>query len=442
MTEESGGEISALVRRLEALRQSRRRLLREEDRLRQEPDSALPVPSQPARRTDLSSARGPRWLAWLPVAVLALIAAPFGLGLLPSKIFLAAALPLLLLALGLGWLRWWSSRAPRRAALGEAPASAASAGSRQQIRGALQSLDDELRETEEHLARRMAGSPWSTVMQPEHDLERRSQLRAQAAHDRGALDALLAGDEELEKELATATAESLEAEARQLARQWEDLAQEAAESRQRRGRLEARLENLEGREDPAALRLERQMVEERIQRGARRWMKAVLGRELLLRARTEFHRQRLPRILRRASQLLTALTGEALELHSGEEGQLEVVDGRLRHRQAAAWSDGLGDQVYLSLRLSLADELDPATGSLPLVLDDLLIRFDPTRQELALRVLLELSARRQIFLFSSHPVLQRQLARLTAAAPPKRPWGTLELSRGTLRHVFFPDDSH
>ena len=62
-------------------------------------------------------------------------------------------------------------------------------------------------------------------------------------------------------------------------------------------------------------------------------------------------------------------------------------------------SDGTADQLYLSLRLAVADALTPDA---PLVLDDALARFDDTRMAAALSLLQSLSAQKQILLFTCH----------------------------------------
>ena len=40
------------------------------------------------------------------------------------------------------------------------------------------------------------------------------------------------------------------------------------------------------------------------------------------------------------------------------------------------WSSGLADQVYLALRLALAKVFSYQVDALPIILDDILVRFD------------------------------------------------------------------
>lgn len=60
-------------------------------------------------------------------------------------------------------------------------------------------------------------------------------------------------------------------------------------------------------------------------------------------------------------------------------------------------SDGTADQLYLALRLAVAEELTP---NAPLVLDDALCRFDDDRATIALDVLKETATEKQVILFT------------------------------------------
>jgi uncharacterized protein YhaN len=57
------------------------------------------------------------------------------------------------------------------------------------------------------------------------------------------------------------------------------------------------------------------------------------------------------------------------------------------------------DQLYLALRLAVAEELTPDA---PLVLDDALVRFDDKRLSSALEILKEISRQKQVILFTCH----------------------------------------
>ena len=55
------------------------------------------------------------------------------------------------------------------------------------------------------------------------------------------------------------------------------------------------------------------------------------------------------------------------------------------------------DQLYLALRLAVAEELTP---NAPLILDDALVRFDDQRMRAAVEILWELAQNRQVICFT------------------------------------------
>jgi uncharacterized protein YhaN len=80
--------------------------------------------------------------------------------------------------------------------------------------------------------------------------------------------------------------------------------------------------------------------------------------------------------------------------------QVQVCGPTRRWRQADRLSYGTAEQVYLLLRIALAQHLARDGTSCPLLLDDVTVHADATRTEQILALLLAASADRQIVLFS------------------------------------------
>ena len=123
------------------------------------------------------------------------------------------------------------------------------------------------------------------------------------------------------------------------------------------------------------------------------------AQETLVQATQELQRRFAPRISQRAQSLFGRLTGQRynrlsllqdLSVEAGAEGE-NTLRGTL-------WrSDGTVDQLYLALRLAVAEELTPDA---PIILDDALVRFDDTRMRAALEILREMADNKQIILFT------------------------------------------
>jgi uncharacterized protein YhaN len=66
--------------------------------------------------------------------------------------------------------------------------------------------------------------------------------------------------------------------------------------------------------------------------------------------------------------------------------------------RTALWrSEGTVDQLYLALRLAVAEELTPEA---PLILDDILVRFDDIRHAAAMEIFRETAKNKQVLLFT------------------------------------------
>ena len=66
-------------------------------------------------------------------------------------------------------------------------------------------------------------------------------------------------------------------------------------------------------------------------------------------------------------------------------------------------SRGTREQLYLSLRFGLIREFGERTERLPVVVDEVLVNFDPKRAGLAARAFAELANTNQVLVFTCHP---------------------------------------
>ena len=125
----------------------------------------------------------------------------------------------------------------------------------------------------------------------------------------------------------------------------------------------------------------------------------TIAQDTLTAAQQELQRRFAPRITRRAQTLLAELTGGRYRrLTLREDLSLEAEALEEDTLRTALWrSDGTVDQLYLALRLAVAEELTPGT---PLILDDALVRFDDARLKAALKVLRHQAQHRQVLLFT------------------------------------------
>jgi len=79
-------------------------------------------------------------------------------------------------------------------------------------------------------------------------------------------------------------------------------------------------------------------------------------------------------------------------------------------------SRGTREQLYLSLRFGLIREFGERTERLPVVVDEVLVNFDPKRAGRAARAFAELANTNQVLVFTCHPEIVQQFQEACADA--------------------------
>ncbi len=149
----------------------------------------------------------------------------------------------------------------------------------------------------------------------------------------------------------------------------------------------------------AVLRSQLKSVNLRIARLEDTYNALEIAQKALSAATTQLQRRFAPRISKRAQELFARLTGGRYDrLTLSEDLSLNAGAGSEDTLRSAQWrSDGTVDQLYLALRLAVAEELTPQA---PIVLDDALSRFDDGRMAAALDILKEAGQNKQVILFT------------------------------------------
>jgi uncharacterized protein YhaN len=119
-------------------------------------------------------------------------------------------------------------------------------------------------------------------------------------------------------------------------------------------------------------------------------------------------RDRQPAVLAGASQAFAQVTGgryvRVEQDDAADTGSVVVVSARDEARLTPdQLSRGTAEQLYLTIRLAVIAEFARRSVPLPLIMDDCLVNFDPTRAAAMARLLSESSRDAQCLLFTCHP---------------------------------------
>ena len=194
-----------------------------------------------------------------------------------------------------------------------------------------------------------------------------------------------------------------------------ELQSEIEELKGRADGLEAEIRHARGQEtadwvDGEIATLEEE-TEAMVRERDRKWVLARLLRE----ADRRFREEHQPDLMRRASSFLAHLTGgryDRILVEETDERDLFRIAGPelagpipLRH----PISTGTLEQAYLSLRLAIVDHLDQGVESLPLFIDEIFVNWDAERRARGLEVIANIAEHRQVFVFTCHPYVAREL---------------------------------
>ena len=190
-----------------------------------------------------------------------------------------------------------------------------------------------------------------------------------------------------------------------------------------RGSIQAELANLEGEEESSRLRMQRNILLEQLRGHARNWSRLTLAQNLLNEARAKFERERQPQVVRHAEKVFAAITeGRYRQVYAplGEQ-TVAVMDADRQSKQPSELSRGTREQLFLALRFGLIRELGQRTEPLPVIVDEVLVNFDPARALRAAAAFTELSDTNQVLVFTCHPTVVEMFCEASSETGREKP---------------------
>lgn len=231
---------------------------------------------------------------------------------------------------------------------------------------------------------------------------------------------LLAGlDEAYEtfrEELAASSPELLQGERESLKAQVKPREQRLDDQKNERGALENQINELEQAEETSELRLRINSLDAELAIYAEQWSILQISQALLVETRDQYEKEHKPGVIQQAEPIFANLTDERYQriLSPPGERKIDVLDTDGRRKEIQHLSGGTLEQLLLAIRLGFIQEYSRRVKPFPLIMDDILVNFDPIRRLAAASVLAQLAETHQILYFTCHPEI---VAILTEAAP-------------------------
>lgn len=192
----------------------------------------------------------------------------------------------------------------------------------------------------------------------------------------------------------------LESELDRSGRDLADLEGQLAELHERRGQVTESMRILVDDQSLQEALQERADLEGLLQEALEDWATQVFIAHCMEQAQGRYEKDKQPQMLAKASYYVDQLTDGKYRLALNDDMEVLAIDRAGKHLERQHWSSGMGDQVYLALRLALVELFSQSVEPLPLILDDILVRFDEQRQAKALALLAELGKKQTIIVLS------------------------------------------
>ena len=182
---------------------------------------------------------------------------------------------------------------------------------------------------------------------------------------------------------------------------------ESEELAGRRGSLEREIQVVEAEEETEQLLAEREEWLTRLQQGVEEWRTFRLARRFLEQTLDVYETEKQPRVLEKSSGFLKSIAGDTFSRILLPMDRDHVLVERSNGTRVVEehLSRGTLEQVYLALRLAHIDVYHKGELGFPLLMDDVLVNFDPGRGRSTASTLARFSRDSgvQILFFTCHP---------------------------------------
>jgi len=164
------------------------------------------------------------------------------------------------------------------------------------------------------------------------------------------------------------------------------------------GELKNEKSNIESIETYSEAIQKRENLITEIKELTKTWAKNVLTINNLNKT-IDFYKKNRQKIFKNASKYIEQITSGKYSLRYNEDNEIILLN-KNDYLDSQKWSDGTLDQVYLATRLAFIQEYNQKSENLPIILDDILVKFDVNRKRKTIETLIDYSKDHQLFVFS------------------------------------------
>ena len=186
--------------------------------------------------------------------------------------------------------------------------------------------------------------------------------------------------------------------------------EEISAAREQLGKAKSELERLEGGSELAESLTELETQRHLLRKAYGEWLVNKTALVLLEKVKGQYEQEKQPDLIKSSGAFFKRITsGRYTGIHASmDDRDILVSDARGASKRMEQLSRGTREQLLISLRLGLIREYEKQAEPLPVVIDEVLVNFDPERAKHVTAILQEFGADRQILVFTCHPSTAEQ----------------------------------
>jgi uncharacterized protein YhaN len=171
------------------------------------------------------------------------------------------------------------------------------------------------------------------------------------------------------------------------------------------GEKKNELRQIEGESELSEIMTELESERQKLHDAYKNWMAGKIAVKLLTDVKSKYEKEKQPEVIKNSNNYLCKITGHRYnKMHvSLDEREVTVFDAREASKKIEQLSRGTREQLLISLRLGFIEEYERKAEPLPVIVDEVLVNFDPSRAKRTAEVLHDFGRNRQILIFTCHP---------------------------------------
>lgn len=169
-------------------------------------------------------------------------------------------------------------------------------------------------------------------------------------------------------------------------------------------KLKVHVENILQGDSLEDCMFEEESIENSFRDNLNEWRSTVLANDLIEKSLHKLVEKNYIDVIKNASKIFSNLTNQSYSeiLVHKKKNEISVLSNAGLKKDLKDLSRGTVEQLYLSIRLSLAIYFGKNFYQLPILLDDILVNFDKNRAINIIQTLVKISEQHQVFFFTCH----------------------------------------